>query len=356
MSAALDKLETHPHQPLDPPTNVQNQSVHWVYATGVLAIHLLATLAFVPWFFSWAGVAVALLGCYVFGTLGINLCYHRLLTHRGFRCPRWLEHGLAILGVCCLQDTPAHWVAVHRMHHRFSDQYPDPHSPLANFFWGHMGWLLVQNKNLERMELYERYVKDLLRDRFYLTLERGANWIWVNLAQWAVFYLTGFGIGYALSGQIMSGVQLGLSLLIWGVFLRTVLVWHITWSVNSVAHLWGYRNYETNEGSRNNIFVGLISNGEGWHNNHHAFPRSAAHGHRWWEFDVTYITIRALAMLGLAKDVVLPKVLERHHGVNSETHITFTKVSIEDVTAETTKLTTADFPETEEQAELPAAS
>ena len=128
------------------------------------------------------------------------------------------------------------------------------------------------------------------------------------------FYLSGFGIGWAMSGAVMGGVQFGSSFLVWGVFVRTVLVWHITWSVNSVTHLWGYRNYETDEQSRNNFLVGLLSNGEGWHNNHHAYPRSAAHGHFWWEFDVTYLTIKALAFLGLACNVVKPRIAARREG------------------------------------------
>ena len=104
----------------------------------------------------------------------------------------------------------------------------------------------------------------------------------------------------------MQALQFGASLLIWGVFVRTVLVWHISWSVNSLSHLWGYRNYETDEGSRNNMFVALISNGEGWHNNHHADPRSFRHGHRWFELDIVYLTIRAMASIGLARNLVAP--------------------------------------------------
>lgn len=286
-----------------PPT-LRRGGVIWEYAFAFSLYHALALLAVLPWLFSWTGLAAALAGTYVFGTLGINLCYHRLLTHRSFACPRWLEHFLSVLGVCCLQDTPARWVAVHRMHHQHSDEETDPHSPLASFFWGHMGWLLTPNRELERLELYERYSKDLLRDRFYLGMERHLLWVWINLAQWLVFYAAGFALGYAATGDWLGGVQMGLSLLIWGVFVRTVLVWHITWSVNSVTHRWGYRNYETDEHSTNNILIGLVSNGEGWHNNHHAQPRSAAHGHKWWEFDVTYITIRFLQMVGLAWDVV----------------------------------------------------
>jgi stearoyl-CoA desaturase (delta-9 desaturase) len=109
------------------------------------------------------------------------------------------------------------------------------------------------------------------------------------------------------SGRYLGGVQFGASLLVWGVFARTVVVWHVTWSVNSLTHLWGYRNYDTDDNSRNNWLVGLLAHGEGWHNNHHAQQASAAHGHRWWEFDVTYLTIRFLEAIGLAKDVVRPR-------------------------------------------------
>jgi fatty-acid desaturase len=299
------------------PASVCKSKILWPYFLGIVGFHLLALLAFVPWLFSWAGVVLALGGLYVFGTLGINLCYHRLLTHKGFTLPKWLEHSFAVLGVCCLQDTPARWVAVHRLHHQNSDDQEDPHSPLVSFFWGHFGWLMVTNQELQRLSMYERYSRDILRDRFYLNMERHGLWMWINVVQWVLFYLAGFGIGWALFGGVVDGVQLGLSLLVWGVFVRTVLVWHITWSVNSVTHLWGYRNYETDEQSRNNIFVGLVSNGEGWHNNHHADPRSAAHGHLWWEFDVTYLTIKALAFLKLARAVVTPnpRIAARHGGL-----------------------------------------
>jgi stearoyl-CoA desaturase (delta-9 desaturase) len=155
------------------------------------------------------------------------------------------------------------------------------------------------------MQLYERYAKDLLRERFYMNLERRLLWVWINLGQWLAFFALGFIIGLATTGVDWSAsLQFGLSLLVWGVFVRTVLVWHITWSINSVTHLWGYRNYDTDENSRNNLLIGFISNGEGWHNNHHAQPRAAAHGHKWWEFDVTYLTIQALQLVGLAWKVV----------------------------------------------------
>jgi fatty-acid desaturase len=287
------------------PTTVNRRKILWPYAISLVVYHLAALSALIPWLFSWTGVATAVAGLYVFGTLGINLCFHRLLTHRGFSCPPWLEHGLALLGVCCLQDTPARWVAVHRLHHQHSDDDPDPHSPLVTFLWGHVGWLLVENRQVNSVLTYDRYARDVLKDPFYFAFEKHLLWVWVNLVQWTLFFAAGLAVGWS-GGTLMDGVQFGLSLLVWGVFVRTVAVWHITWSVNSATHLWGYRNYETDENSRNNWLVALISNGEGWHNNHHADQRSAAHGHRWWEFDVTYLTIWLLEKVGLVTDVVRP--------------------------------------------------
>jgi stearoyl-CoA desaturase (delta-9 desaturase) len=294
-----------PRRRLERPAAAARPRILWSYALVVAFYHAVALLALLPWFFSWTGVAAALLGVYVFGTLGINLYYHRLLTHRGLTVPRPVEAVLAVLGICSAQDTPARWVAVHRRHHEHSDEHPDPHSPLAGFLWGHVGWMLVENEDLGRLGIYERYAKDIVRDRFQRRLER--LYVPINLASWLVFFGAGAGIALLQGGDAGDALQLGASLLVWGVFVRTVLVWHITWSVNSVAHLWGYRNYGTPDDSRNNAVVALLSNGEGWHNNHHADPRSARHGHRWWELDVVWLTIRAMAALGLASNLVTPK-------------------------------------------------
>lgn len=288
------------------PKGTQPMRVAWIDVAGLVVCHLVALLAFVPWFFSWTGVVLAFLGLYVFGTLGISLGFHRLLTHRGMVCPKPLEHAFVILGVCCLQDTPARWVATHRRHHQFSDKQSDPHSPLVNFLWAHMGWLVFKNRELTRLNICTRYARDVLRDPFYAQLERKRRWASIVLASWLVFPVGGIIAELLLGGTPGQAVQFGLSLLIWGVFVRTVLVWHSTWAVNSVTHIWGYRNYETDESSRNNVIVGILSNGEGWHNNHHADPRSARHGHLWWELDVTWLTIRLLALLGLARRVRLP--------------------------------------------------
>lgn len=299
-------MPVHARIKLSSPLGTQPSRVAWIDATGLTVIHLLALLAFIPWFFSWTGVAVAFVGLYVFGTLGISLCFHRLLTHRGCVCPKPLEHAFALLGVCCLQDTPARWVAIHRRHHEHADQQADPHSPLVDFLWAHIGWLATKNRDLTRLGLCSRYAKDILRDPFYARLERKKFWAGVVLASWFAFFAIGFAAELLAGGSLVDASQFGLSVLVWGVFARTVIVWHTTWLVNSVAHIWGYRNYETGESSRNNIVVGFLSNGEGWHNNHHADPRSARHGHLWWEVDVTWLTIRVLASCGLARRLVTP--------------------------------------------------
>ncbi|MCX5514044.1 acyl-CoA desaturase [Kaistia algarum] len=309
-----DVARADPHGHLDIPKAAQPLRLARIDAIGIGAIHLLALLAFVPWLFSWTGVVVAILGLYVFGTLGISLCFHRMLTHRGVVCPKWLEHSFAILGVCCVQDTPARWISIHRKHHEHADEQPDPHTPLVNFLWAHIGWMLFTNRELTRRALISRYAKDVLQDPFYARLEANFRWVRVILISWALFFAGGFVAELLLGGSLLEALQFGLSLLVWGAFVRTVLVWHITWSINSVTHLWGYRNYETDESSRNNLIVGFLSNGEGWHNNHHADPRSARYGHRWWELDVTWLTIRFLSAVGLATKVIKPSphVQERY--------------------------------------------
>jgi stearoyl-CoA desaturase (delta-9 desaturase) len=274
--------------------------------TGILLFHLIALLACVPWLYSASGLAWAVAGLYLFGTLGINIGYHRLLTHRGFACPRWLEHGLTVLGACCAQGSPMGWVAIHRMHHQHSDDPADPHSPRTGFFWSHMGWFLIHDPAITNLSTYDRYARDLFQDRFYKWLERPRTWRNLHWAQWAAFLVAGALVGGLWTWSLVGALQLGLSWLVWGVFVRTVAVWHITWSVNSFTHVWGYRSHDTHDDSRNNWVVGLLSNGEGWHNNHHAQPRCAAHGQRWWELDVSYLTICALAWVGLAWDVVRP--------------------------------------------------
>jgi fatty-acid desaturase len=292
----------------------------WPYAIVVVGLHAFSLLAFLPWLFSWTGAVLMFVGLYFFGGLGITMCYHRLLAHRSFACPQWFERLLVYIGLCCMQDAPGRWVAAHRIHHCFSDKEPDPHSPVLNFFWGHVGWMLVDKHGLNKIANYERYARDLLRQPFYLNLERKGVPILVYLSHALLFYLVGMAAGFALEGTLIAGVQFGLSLLVWGVIVRTVLVWHITWSVNSLSHLFGYRTYETGEESRNNWFVALVTSGEGWHNNHHADPASASNQRKWWEFDLIYYNILALKKIGLVWNIVEPK--EKRQATRAESRTT----------------------------------
>jgi stearoyl-CoA desaturase (delta-9 desaturase) len=279
--------------------------IRWSYLIPIAGVHILALLACIPWLFSWIGLVTMLIGIHVFGQ-GINLGYHRLLTHRSFSTPPWVERMLAFLGLCCMEDTPIKWISVHRRHHQHSDVPSDPHTPRAGFFWAHVGWLFVHNPDTHGYEAYRHYVPDLVQDRFYRWIEGGLRWIWIYAAHAAAFFVVGAALGFVTTGSLLGGLQLGLSLLVWGVLVRTVAVWHITFSVNSLAHVVGYRNYSTSDDSRNNWLVALFTVGEGWHNNHHQDPSSASNHHRWWEFDVSYYEIKLLETLGLAWDVKSP--------------------------------------------------
>ena len=290
------------------PLATQPVRMFWMYTVPLIVIHLAAMLAVIPYFFSWSGLLIGICGHFFFGMFGITIGYHRLLTHRGFTCPRWFEHGLAMLGVCNLQDSPARWVAIHRMHHQHSDHQEDPHSPLVNFFWGHSGWVLVKSRAHSHINNFERYSRDLLRDPFYLRLERGGLWFYIVVAHALLIGSIGAIVGWATSGTGAEAYRMFLSWLVWGIAVRIVFVMHGTWAVNSVSHRWGYRNYDTRDNSRNSWWVALISHGEGWHNNHHAQPRAAMHGHRWWEFDCSWLFIRLFERIGLVKNVVRPKL------------------------------------------------
>jgi fatty-acid desaturase len=189
--------------------------IRWDIVAALVLIHGVASLAFLPWFFSWTGFALALVGIYVFGTLGINLGYHRLLTHRGLVCPRWFEYTLAILGTCCAQESPPIWVATHRRHHQTSDSAADPHSPLGNAMWGYVGWLLVKQNDLEPRQLLDRYARDIMRDPFYDWLHRGDNWIKVVICSWLIFFACGFLTAFALGSGRSGAIQFGFSVMTW---------------------------------------------------------------------------------------------------------------------------------------------
>ena len=256
-------------------------------------LHAGALAAFLPYFFSWQGVILMLGLHWLTGGIGICLGFHRLLTHMSFKTYRPFRWFIAWLGGLAGEGSALDWVANHRQHHACSDLEGDPHSPLDGGLWSHIVWLAWQYPADELKMQHERCAPDLVRDKGIQFLDK-TFLLWHLLLAAALF-----AIGY-----FSSGLQMACSLVVWGMFVRLCLVLHATWLVNSASHMWGYRNYTTTDQSRNNWWVALITYGEGWHNNHHAFPRMAAHGHRWWEIDVTFIAIRCLQAVGLAWDVV----------------------------------------------------
>jgi fatty-acid desaturase len=192
-----------------------------------------------------------------------------------------------------------------------SDERPDPHTPLVNFFWSHMGWLFLENTDLCRQVAYDRYARDILRDSFYRFIERHV--VWVTIAQPVLYFAVAFSVAIALGDGRMDALQFAASILVWGVVVRTVIVWHITWSVNSLAHVAGYQNYDTEDQSRNNMLVAILTSGEGWHNNHHSEPSCACNQRHWWEIDLIYCLLRLLVLVGLAWDVQMPTRSPRSH-------------------------------------------
>ena len=266
-------------------------NISW-WAVGWLTVAHLACFA-APFTFTWAGLGVMVALHWVSGSLGICLGYHRLLTHSGMKTYPWVRYTFAMIGSFAGEGSPLDWIADHRKHHAHSDQEGDPHSPHDGGWWSHIFWLAFHTHNGDRVNYLMRWAPDLYKDRGMRLIDK----LFLPLHITVSFALV--GIGYAIGGW-----ELGISLLVWGMFVRLVGVLHATWMVNSASHLWGYKNYETTDDSRNNWLVAIIAYGEGWHNNHHAYPRMAKHGHKWWEIDVTWMAIRTLKALGLVWDVV----------------------------------------------------
>ena len=235
-------------------------------------------------FFSWPAFFAALVLYWVSLSLGIGMGYHRLLTHRSYKPPKGIEYLLATCGTLALQGGPMFWVAAHRVHHQFSDKDGDPHTPRDGKWWSHIGWMLVGDATHCNIDECARYAPDICKDRFLVWLSK------YNYVPLVVLSILLLALG-------------GLPFLLWGIFFRVTMGLHATWMVNSLTHCWGRRRFATRDGSRNNWFVALLSFGEGWHNNHHAYPTSARHGLAWYELDMSWLAIRFLQMVGLAKSV-----------------------------------------------------
>ena len=252
---------------------------NWVTIVPIAIFHVMAVWALFT--FSWTNLGVGLVAWWLAGSLGIGVGFHRQLTHRGFETPDWLKHILAVFGSMALQGSPNDWVTTHRVHHAFCDTDKDPHSPRHGTYWAHMGWVTVGTSQGNPVEVERRFIPDLLKDKFLVTLSN-------------YWYVPTITLG------VILGFVGGWSMVLWGVFLPVTLGWHFTWFVNSVTHVWGSRRFETKDDSTNNALVAAVSFGEGWHNNHHANPTSVRHGLTWYEFDVNWLQIKALEKLGLA--------------------------------------------------------
>jgi stearoyl-CoA desaturase (delta-9 desaturase) len=261
-------------------------TLNWIAVVFFSAFHLIALLSF--WCFSWSALGITLLLHWFLGSIGICLGYHRLLSHRSFEVPKALEYAIAIVGALAMQGGPIFWIAGHRLHHAFTeDETKDPYSARRGFWWSHMLWIFYPRPEFFDGEHYRRFAPELARDPFYCWLDRYFLLLQLPLA--LLLYLLG-----------------GWSLVIYGVFLRAVLLWHSTWLINSVTHMWGYRTFATSDNSRNLWWAAILTYGEGWHNNHHAYPNVAKAGWRWWEIDLTWWAIWLLKTLGLANKVVMP--------------------------------------------------
>jgi stearoyl-CoA desaturase (delta-9 desaturase) len=273
--------------------------------TGTVTVVPFLALGIVAWqvwaeFLHWSDVAVFAL-LYALSGLGVTVGFHRLFTHRSFATTRWMRGILAALGSIAIEGPIISWVADHRKHHAFADQPGDPHSPhvdhgvgwrgaLRGLLHAHMGWLFLHTQRGAR----KRYAPDLLADPVVAAVDR-------TFVFWAVGGLAAaFGLGWLFGGTLTAA----LTGLLWGGAVRLLVLHHATYSINSLCHFFGRQRFDTGDESRNLAWLSLLTFGEAWHNNHHAFPTSAAHGLRWWELDISGMVIRGLESVGLAWNVV----------------------------------------------------
>ena len=266
--------------------------IRWVPWLWVLSFHVGALLAFVPAFFSWQAILVGLGLHWLTTSVGISMTYHRLLTHRTYAVrPKPLEYLLTIIGSCAAQGGAIGMVADHRRHHAFTEQEHDTHSPVEKgLYWAHWKWWIYKNEfHSHTREYLQHWAPDLMKDPVHRVLNE------IHFLFPVALLVALYAIG-------------GMPYLVWAGFVRAVACIHSSWSVNSIGHSFGYRNFETRDESKNNWFIALITYGEGWHNNHHAAPTAAKIGMRWWEIDLTFEAIRMMKFVGLAYNVKIAKI------------------------------------------------
>ncbi|MGE0174790.1 MAG: acyl-CoA desaturase [Oligoflexales bacterium] len=268
------------------------QKYAWFTIISMLLIH--SGACFGVWYYSteafiWFGVL------YFFTALGITLGFHRYFTHKAFRAPKPVEYALAVLGTTAMQGTLIEWVGHHRMHHAHSDTIGDPHDASKGFWHSHLLWMTVKRPQFDDLKQIRAFTRDLHRDPFLVFISNPLVVVAVQILIGILMYLAAGWPG-----------------VVWGVFVRLVAVYHITWAVNSATHKWGYRTHKLKDDLATNLWwVGIFALGEGWHNNHHAAPKLARHGLRWWELDLTFLVIQLMRALGLASDLNLPKPQEK---------------------------------------------
>ena len=233
------------------------QGFNWQTGTVMAIFHILAIAAF--FFIDVGAILSAVVLYFAAGMLGIGMSYHRLLTHGSYKTFKPIEYFLALCATLAMEGGPIFWVATHRIHHQNSDSNGDPHTPREGGYWAHMGWILSGHGLHSNIEILGKYAPDLARDRFY---------VWLTRWHWTPQVIVGLGL-------LVFG---GIPYVLWGIFFRTTFLLHCTWLVNSGTHMWGSQRFNTHDDSANNWWIALLTFGEGWHNNHHAYPTSARHG------------------------------------------------------------------------------
>ena len=268
----------------------------YVVAIAFILFHLGCLTVFIV---GVSPVAIAVfLASYVIRGMGITAGYHRLLAHRSFQTSRPMQFLFALAGSLAIQGGPLWWVSHHRSHHRYTETDQDIHSPKTKGFWqAHMGWMMT-NAAFEEQGANTR---DLYKFPEIKFLQR--NYVWIIVAEMIGFY----GLGVGLNSLFPQAGTSGAQIFVWGFVVATTMTWHFTFMVNSVCHTWGTRAYDIDDTSTNNKFVGLAAFGEGWHNNHHAYPLSAKHGLQKGQLDVTWLLLKGLEKLGLVSNLKLPK-------------------------------------------------
>jgi stearoyl-CoA desaturase (delta-9 desaturase) len=266
-----------------------DERINWHTATFMTLLHIGAVAAL--FMFSWQALVAAVVLWWISASLGVGMGFHRLLTHRGYKTPKLVEYFITFCGLLALEGGAINWVVTHRIHHAHTDAPGDPHTPREGGWWAHIGWMLKGTAQSHDKATMARYAPDMVKDRFHVL---------ANTFYWLPIIFLAIGL-LALGGW---------SFVLWGVFFRVTFNFHATWLVNSATHMWGRRRFATRDDSTNNWWVALLTFGEGWHNNHHAYPTAARHGFAWYEIDLNWWGIRTMQFLGLAKAVKLVRLAE----------------------------------------------